>query len=107
MLFRSWAKEENYWSWTGAQANRGAKDSKKKIDVQHISDSMHKVRVADIVLTATETITGDEITWNLAKHRMAQAHKSAGPLPHEFEYGRVGPAGGFLETEATDGWQAW
>lgn len=103
---RVWAKEEDYWSWTGSQANRAAKDAKKKVDIQHISDSLHKARVADLVLTATESITGDEITWNLAKHRMAKAHKSLS-LPHEFEYGRVAPAGGYLETEEASGWQEW
>jgi hypothetical protein len=38
------------WCFTASQAGRPSKDQKKKVDLEHVADSMHKVRVADLVI---------------------------------------------------------
>lgn len=86
---RIYAHEEGKWVWTGSQAQRGGKDAKKKLDLQYIADSIEKARVGDYLLTALESEDGTELTWYSAKNRMGTAHLTAGPLPHEFAYGRV------------------
>lgn len=92
---RVYSHDRHIWTWTAAQATRGGKEAKKKLDLQHVADSMEKVRVADVVLTGTEKgEEGEQILWYKAKDRLGRAHISVGPLPHEFEYGRVAPTVG-------------
>jgi uncharacterized Fe-S cluster-containing radical SAM superfamily enzyme len=64
-------------------------------EVDDVADSMHKVRVADLVLTLTPPNTGeDEVTeliHYVAKHRTGKSNVQVGPLRTEFECARIAP----------------
>jgi hypothetical protein len=75
------------WHWSAAQATR-QKDKRKKLDLNDVADSMHKVRVADLVLTLN---LDEMMTINIAKNRYGRARQAVGPLPPDFEIGRIAP----------------
>jgi len=96
--------DNDKWVWTASQS-KGRDNKKKRLDTSDVADSMHKVRAADIVLTATVKDDGEQLLWYVAKNRLGRAHLSVGPLPHEFEYGRVAPSvGGLGDEEWDDAW---
>jgi hypothetical protein len=95
--------EHDKWIWTASQS-KGRDTKKKKLDTSDVADSMHKVRAADMVLTATTRDDGEQIYWYKAKDRLGRAHIGIGPLPHEFEYGRVAPAVALEEWDDLDSW---
>ncbi len=77
--------------WTASQATRQGKD-KRKLDVNHMADSMHKGRIADLVISLN--VCGehlDEIEFFIAKHRTGKGKISVGPMQHEFSKGRIAP----------------
>lgn len=77
------------WLVTGAQATR-SKDKRKKVGLDDVADSMHKVRVADLVVTINPD--GEEqLSWHIAKNRHGKSGVTVGPLPHDFDCGRVAP----------------
>lgn len=86
---REYADRRKKWVWTASQANR-SKDSHKRVDASDVADSLHKVRVADLVLTLTPK--GDEceeLLIYVAKHRTGRSRFQIGPLPTSFECGRL------------------
>lgn len=83
------------WVVTGCQATR-SKDKRKKIQLDDMADSMHKARVADLVVTINPD--EEQLAWFIAKNRYGKANLTVGPLPHDFECGRVAPV---LEVELT------
>jgi len=87
---RAFADEKKHWCWTAAQM-KGKKDKKKHTaDADDAADSMHKGRIADILLTAnTRGDHGEEILWNVAKNREGRSNVVWGPAPHQFEIGRI------------------
>jgi hypothetical protein len=87
---RIFAHERKMWHWTGSQATRG-KDKRKKLGLDDVADSMHKVRVADLVISANAEEDGETITWFVAKNRHGKGQFAVGPLPHDFACGRVAP----------------
>lgn len=89
----------NRWLWTAAQAGRPSKDMGKRLDLQHVSDSMHKVRVADLVLTLNARDDGAQLLYYVAKNRTGKARMQVGPEPTDFERGRIAP----LASE----WMVW
>ncbi len=84
------AVENNMWEWTASQPTRGSKD-RKKIDTEDVADSMHKVRVADLVVTINPRDEGDQLLWYIAKNRLGRSRVSIGPLPHDFSCARPFP----------------
>ena len=85
------------WTWTASQARRQKGRDKGKpqlgqqptrLDLSDAADSMHKVRVADLVVTLN---TPDEgvIDYFVAKHRTGRGREATGPLPHDWECGRM------------------
>jgi KaiC/GvpD/RAD55 family RecA-like ATPase len=99
------ATEKKFWCWTASQSGRRGNQSKDKkavrLDLNDVADSMHKVRVADLVitLTVTETETGGrDIEFFVAKNRTGRARFSVGPMPTEFEIGRIAPSTAFMST---------
>jgi KaiC/GvpD/RAD55 family RecA-like ATPase len=64
---------------------------KTKIDLEHTADSMHKVRVADIVVTNNYDEDNGEMGFWIAKHRTGTSRVMAGPLPTDFKCGAVAP----------------
>lgn len=88
---RVYAVERKLFCWTASQASR-VKDSKnKRLDLNDVADSMHKIRVADLVVTLNLRGEGDEMLFYVAKHRTGKSRVQVGPLPIEFECGRVAP----------------
>lgn len=89
---RIWAVEDRIWQWTAAQSKRRSDRKPKRLDLHDVADSMHKVRVADIVVTMTpKGEQAEEILWYVAKHRTGPSRMDVGPLPTEFECGRIAP----------------
>ena len=89
-LRRDIAMERGMWVWTGSQAGRGDK-KKRKLDLGDISDSMHKVRVADIVISLNHDGEG-QVDLFVAKNRLGSSKYSVGPLITDFERARLVPA---------------
>lgn len=86
---RNWANQKRRWHWSASQATR-RKDRKKLLEVDDTADSMHKVRVADLVITLN--LDGDgQMTFRSAKARHGGAGANVGPMPTDFELGRICP----------------
>ena len=99
------ATEKKFWCWTASQSGRrGNKGKDKKavrLDLNDVADSMHKVRVADLIITlnVSETETGGrDIEFFVAKNRTGRARFSVGPMPTEFEIGRIAPSTAFMSS---------
>lgn len=88
---RVYGATKKMWVMTASQAGRPSKDSKKKLDLEHVADSMHKVRVADLVITLNVSEENDEVTFFIAKHRTGKSRISVGPLPTDFACGLIAP----------------
>lgn len=94
---RLFAEREKKWLWTASQPKRGKsgegrKKDKRRLDLDDVADSMHKIRVADVVVTINPE--DEEFTllrWFVAKNRLSKARQSTEPLPHDWEIGRAGP----------------
>lgn len=92
--FRHYAQERKIFCWTASQASR-QKDARKKIlDLNDTADSMHKIRVADLVVTLNLEDDGTEepmVVIYIAKHRTGKSRVKVGPMPTEYERGRICP----------------
>jgi KaiC/GvpD/RAD55 family RecA-like ATPase len=88
---RVWASDGNRWCLTASQAGR-SKDKRKKLDLDDVADSMHKVRVVPVVITLNKRgEEGDQILFYVAKNTLGKAGLSVGPLPTEYECARIAP----------------
>lgn len=90
---RVYAHERKIFCWTASQASR-QKDRKKRLDLNDVADSMHKIRVADLVVTLNLRDEGTDepmILFYIAKHRTGKSRVEIGPMPTEYERGRVVP----------------
>lgn len=86
------AVDRKLWCWTASQKRRSAEKGKKKADVDDVADSIHKSRVADMVITLNARgDENDQLLFHVAKNRLGRSHVSVGPLPHDFSCGRVVP----------------
>lgn len=90
-LRRDVAVANSCWVWTASQANRSTKDQEKRLDLRHAADSLHKVRIADIVLTLNAREDGRQMVFYVAKNRTGKSRMSIGPVPTDFERGRIVP----------------
>ena len=93
---RVFASERKFWTWTASQStsreSRNSKSqSKSRLDLEHVADSVGKVRVADLVLTLNVREEGTEMMYYVAKNRTGRSRLSIGPLPTEFACGCVYP----------------
>lgn len=86
---RIWADERKTWCWTASQSTRKGKDSGKRLDIHHTADSMHKVRVADLVITLNLRDEGESLMYYIAKNRYGPARQEIGPLPQDWMHGRT------------------
>ena len=83
--------ERGVWGWTASQATR-KKHGTRRLDQDDVADSMHKVRVADLVVTLTVTETPEaerEVELFVAKNRHGESRKSLGPFKVDFGFGRL------------------
>jgi hypothetical protein len=87
---RGFAEERNLWMWTGSQS-QGRERRRKKLDTSDTAESINKPRIADLWITLNVSEDQEEIEFFIAKHRTAKARITVGPLPTEFEVGRVAP----------------
>lgn len=91
---RVYAHAQKKFCWTASQASR-QKDRKRKLDLNDVADSMHKIRVADLVITFNlEDMNDGEspmLTIRVAKHRTGRSRVEVGPLVTMYELGRVCP----------------
>jgi len=92
---RDIAVAKQMWVWTASQVSRrGDKDRKKHIDMHNTADSMHKVRVSDLVVSINPC--GDEgqddasqVELFVAKHRLGRSRFVVGPVFTDFACGRI------------------
>tara|TARA_A100001391_G_scaffold204653_3_gene201113 strand:+ start:4249 stop:5553 length:1305 start_codon:yes stop_codon:yes gene_type:complete len=89
---RAFAADKKCWVWTAAQSKAEAQDKRtKKIDSQHTAGSMGIPRTADLVITLNPRDEGATMMFRVAKNRYGRSGEDIGPLPQEFEKGRVAP----------------
>lgn len=88
-LRRDIAIKRDMWVWTASQASRGSSDPKKIIDMDNVADSIHKIRVADLVITLNDR--DDAILYFVAKNRTGKKRFPVGPLATDFPRGRITP----------------
>jgi hypothetical protein len=88
---RLYCARRNIWNWTASQSRRKEKDKKIR-DLDDTADSLHKVRVADLVITLNSTDDGagnTSLTYFIAKNRLGQSRKAVGPWPTNFACARL------------------
>jgi KaiC/GvpD/RAD55 family RecA-like ATPase len=83
------AVEKNRWHWTGSQTTRAGGNDQKKVEIHHVANSMHKVRVADLVVTLNLRDEGESLLYHIAKNRYGRARYDVGPLPQAWSIGRI------------------
>ena len=87
-LRRDLAVARNMWVWTASQASRPSKESGKRLDLHHVADSMHKVRVSDLWVSLNmKEEEGLELF--VAKNRLGRSRFAVGPVATDFERGRL------------------
>lgn len=92
---RLFAHETGRWHWTASQGKRQekkgrTKDAHQVLDLNDVADSMHKVRVADLVVTINN-IDDRGVKWHVAKNRFGVSKRSTEVVPADFACGRVSP----------------
>ena len=87
---RIYAHDRKKFCWTASQGTR-QKDKRKRLDLNDVADSMHKIRVADLVVTLNVKEEGDLLTILLyvAKHRTGRSRVEVGPFPTAYEFGQM------------------
>ena len=89
---RALAADKKCWVWSAAQVKASAHDSKnKKITSDQTAGSMGLSRTADLVITLNPRDEGETLMFRIDKNRHGRGGEDIGPLPHEFEKGRVAP----------------
>lgn len=88
---RLYAERRDLFCWTASQATR-RKEKGKRLDMDDVADSMHKVRVADVVLTLSRygEEGSRELTAFLAKSRYGSDRQESSPILTDFAHGRFG-----------------
>jgi len=83
------------FSWTASATRRNktsdGKTGTAKRDVDDVADSMHKVRVPDLVVTLNPNDEDRTMEYFVAKHRIGEGRQTAGPVPTDWETGRMCP----------------
>jgi KaiC/GvpD/RAD55 family RecA-like ATPase len=85
--FRVRIEEKQKWGWTATQAKRKDKDSKKRIELDDVSDSQNKVRVFDGIITLNKK--DNAILYYIAANRNGVDGINVGPIPTDFACGRI------------------
>lgn len=89
---RHYGEKKNSTVWTANQANADGMNTKKtkRLDNHHAAESKGIPKTSDLHVTANPQ--GDEmLMWFIAKNRHGPSQAEIGPLPTEFEKGRVAP----------------
>lgn len=90
---RDYAMGKSMFCITASQAKRGggkgAHGKGNGLDLQDVADSMHKVRVADAVITLRKDEDAGTLDLFLAKNRLGRSRTGTGPLPQDEACGRI------------------
>lgn len=97
---RAWAKDGGRWHWTASQAQR--RKDKKALDCDDTADSMHKARVADLMISLNLDQDTREITFKVAKARHSGGGFVVGPMATDYARGRLVPLAG--KADKNDDW---
>lgn len=88
----NFAKDQDKWVWTGSQSVRGQKTASLKVlDLDDVSDSMHKIRTADLVVTLNPRDNYETMVFFTAKNRLGKPRQTVGPYPCDFAAARIAP----------------
>lgn len=78
------------WVWTATQASRSGKDASKRLDMQHVADSMNKARVTDKMITVNGQLDDNGmLEWFVAKNRTGRSRMAVGPIASDLDRARV------------------
>lgn len=88
------AKKRDMWITTGNQATGEGMNTKKVkvLDNVHSGESKGITRICDLHVTINNRDDMESILWHVAGNRYGPTGGSVGPIPVEFEKGRVAPA---------------
>lgn len=75
--------------WTAAAGTRTNRESRRRLDMQHVAESMHKVKVTDLLVTINDK--DGMLEFFVAKWRLGNSRFVVGPLPSDFEKARIVP----------------
>jgi len=85
--------QKGHWAFTASATTRpDAHKKQKKMDENSAADSMHKVRIPDLVVSLN--LWGedqDQMMMYVAKNRLGIAHSSIGPWPVDWSIARIAP----------------
>lgn len=105
---RTWARKEGFFLWTASQTQR-RKDRKRSVDSNDVADSMHKTRIADLVLTIKVTVDPDTkvsyVDIGVGKFRLAASGVYTGLIPTAFDRGCLIAPYSSYETGAQTGFR--
>lgn len=88
---RIFADQKKLVCWTGTQSRGREERKSSKIDLEHTSEGMGKVRVADFVGTLNFDEDNNEMGFFVAKNRHGRSRQMVGPLPCDFSLGQIAP----------------
>lgn len=88
---RALAKQRRIWVWNTHHVTGDAMNERKcrRVENAHAAGSKEAVKIPDLVVTLNPRGDGEEIMWFVAKHRHGPRGQEVGPLPHDFEFGRM------------------
>ena len=86
--------ERKIWGWTASQAQRRKKQQFDRTDLDDVADSINKARIVDLMIGLAvrdpqEGLTDREVELFVSKNRLGNSRMSIGPVPTEFEFGRL------------------
>lgn len=96
---RNYISHHNAWGWSACQSKRFAsKSAYKEAGLDDVADSMHKVRISDVVINLLinkDGPNGDEIASRISKHRSGKSGQQSAYIPVDYSYGVVFPSKDF------------
>ncbi len=97
--FRGFIDTEKIFGMTACQGTRKktGKEKRKRLDLEDMADSIHKARIADIVVSINEDEETGGLFFFVAKHRTGNARMEVGRFRTDFAHARL-----IRETGAND-----
>lgn len=88
---RVWMDSAKILGITASQSKARDEKKAKRVDLEHVADSMHKARIVDQFITLNFDDDTQEMTYFIAKNRYGEGRKSVGPLPVNYAIGQAAP----------------
>jgi len=85
------AKTRQFIIDTASQSRARDEKKSKRVDIEHIADSMHKARVVDALVTHVYDPDQQMMDFFMAKYRYGEGRRSSGPVPCDYARGQVCP----------------